>query len=308
MKVPATQHRFRRPVLAPGLRILEVSPGELQIGFSDRHRLRIPDTPAVRRVLATLERGEAPRDSPAARRALAHLAPALRDGDALLHPRIAPEEVAALILHHPEEAADRLRRRRRHRIRVQGRLGATELLDPGTLLGRCGLGIAADSDRLPPTAVLVLSHGEPDRSDLDHLVRDGVPHLLLRAVESEIILGPFVSPGSTACLRCLDAHRAQVDEQHPVALAELLRSERRDGVAAPVHSALAVVALGWAVGDLLRYAEGERPSTWSATLTFTPGETPTETVPALRHPGCGCSWGIRDDPADDARGSVTMGA
>ena len=306
MTDPTSLDQIRRPVLAPGLRVLEVLPGELLIGLSDRHRLRVPDTPAVRRVLATLDRGEAPRDSPASRRALAHLAPVLRDGDELVHPTIAPEDVAAAILRHPEQTTERLRRRGRHRIQVVGDLGLGAVLDPGALLARSGVGIAEESDRLPPTGVLMIAHGEPDRADLDPLLRLGIPHLVLRVIESEIILGPFVRPGQTACLRCLDAHHGDTDRQHATALAEYLRSERHDGVADPVDSALAVVALGWAVSDLVRYAERDRPSTWSATVTFSPGQTSAAAVTWMRHPGCGCSWGVRGEP-EPAQGSVTMG-
>jgi bacteriocin biosynthesis cyclodehydratase domain-containing protein len=295
---------IRRPVLAPGLRVLARAPGELQIGLSRRHRLVVADTPQVRRVLSALDRGEAPRDAQAPRRILAELAPVLRDGQALVRPGIAPEDVAATILRHPDDASDRLDRRHRQRVAVLGDLGAA--LDATALLRRCGLGIAECADEA--TVVLLLVDGEPDRADLDPLLRHGIPHLLLRAVESEVVLGPFVVPGRTACLRCLDAHELDTDLQHPALLAEYLRSERHDGVASPIDSALATVAVGWAASDLIRFAEEDRPTTWSATMAFSPGQVSVEAVSWLRHPGCGCSWGVRVDPDDGDRGSVTMGA
>ncbi len=36
----------------------------------------------------------------------------------------------------------------------------------------------------------------------------GLPHLMVRLTEGDAVVGPFVVPGRTACLRCLDAHHA----------------------------------------------------------------------------------------------------
>ena len=69
-----------RPVIAPGLSVLARHGGELQIGRSERHRIRLPDNPATRRALAALARGEVPNDREG-RRLLATLGPVLRDVD-----------------------------------------------------------------------------------------------------------------------------------------------------------------------------------------------------------------------------------
>jgi hypothetical protein len=55
---------IRRPVLAPGLRALLHPSGQVQVGLSAEHRIRVPNEPAVRRTLAILERGEALPDTP----------------------------------------------------------------------------------------------------------------------------------------------------------------------------------------------------------------------------------------------------
>lgn len=284
-----TRITIRRPVLAPGLRVLPRAPGELEIGLSAAHRLRVPDTPAVRRVLAVLDRGESPRDTPANRSVLARLAPVLRDGDTLLHPALPPSEAAAAVLRHPRDVGRRLMARTGFGVEVVGDPVLLEHLEPHALLRRCGL-------RTPPagrgpSAVLLLSQGEPDRERLDPLMRSGTPHLLLRAVESEVVLGPFVLPGSTACLRCVDGHLTATDPEHERVLAEYQRAGRHDGVAEPVDLAVAASALGWAVADLVRYAEQDRPATWSATIAFASGRTGLEATTWLRHPRCGCSWG-----------------
>jgi len=274
----------RRPVLAPGLSVLQRRGGELQIGLTERHRLRIADTPAVRRTLAVLSRGEAPRTDLETRRALAALEPALRDGDTLVQPGIPAAEVAAVSLLHPDSAPERLRARRTSRIAVLGDLS----IDPEPFLAGSGLGVVPADER--PDVTLVLSCGPLDRELSDRLVRDRRPHLVVEAVESEIVLGPFVVPGRTACLRCLDAHQATEDPLHPALVTAPPQTERRDGVALPVHAAMAAMALGWATADLVRYVEGDQPASWSATVTFAPHRPAITPSPWLRHPGCGCSW------------------
>ncbi|MFL6160554.1 MAG: TOMM precursor leader peptide-binding protein [Marmoricola sp.] len=290
----------RRPVLAPGLPVLHRSSTELQIGRTERYRLRIDDSPAVRRTLAVLDRGETPRSDTETRRVLTELAPVLRDGDALFRPGVPPTEVAAVTLRHPTTAAARLAGRQAARVLVEGDL----VVDPRPLLALSALGPAVND----PGVVLLLSRGEADRDRLDQLLRDRTPHLLVRAIESEVVLGPFVVPGRTACVRCLDLHRAGTDPLHPSLVSARAETPRHDGVPEPVDAALAAIALGWAVRDLAAYAEGDRPSTWSATVRLTVDGTSFATTGWLRHPHCGCSW-IEPAPGtdDDEDRSVTIG-
>ncbi len=290
----------RRPVLAPGLAVLQRRAAELQIGITERHRLRVADTPAIRRTLAGLARGEAPRTDLETRRALAQLAPVLRDGDTLVHPGIPASEVAAVSLLHPGSATDRLRARRGSRIAVVGTLTPESPVDPVALLRTAGLGIVDDDGTEQPDVVLLLCCGVLDREVTDRLARDHTPYLVVEAVESEIVLGPFVVPGRTACVRCLDAHRTAADAAHRALITAEPQTVRRDGVAAPVHAAMALMALGWAVADLVRYVEGDRPASWSATVPFSPGRPTISPTPWLRHPACGCSWtGVGAWASDD---------
>lgn len=295
----------RRPVLAPGLQILRSSSAELQIGVSPEHRLRVPDTPAVRRALAILCRGEATRLDTETRKAVAALAPVLRDGDALVHPGVPAAEVAAVALRHPHDARARLTARGRTRVTVLGSLGA----DVSTLLTSSGLGTAPGEEDPDGSVVLLLSLGEPDRAISDRLVRQRTPHLVVRALEAELVVGPFVEPDRTACLRCIDAHRATERPGPAPWTPTEFDATRRDGTAQPVSAALAAMALGRAVADLVRYAEGDRPATWSATITFSWAGDRTEPIDWLRHPRCGCGWNSTTTRAPDAQeGSVTMGA
>jgi bacteriocin biosynthesis cyclodehydratase domain-containing protein len=286
---------MKRPLLAPGLRVLRHSRDELQVGLDPERRLRLPDTEPVRRTLGALLRGEAPPDDPGTRRVLDALAPVLVEGEALIVPGIAEGDVAAAALHDPAAYPARVAARRAARIAVTGSLGE---VDPAPLLSPAGLGVAR-SPTTGATHVLVLSAGEIDRDDLDPLVRDRLPHLLVRIVEGTATVGPFVDPGHTACLRCLDAHRTLRDPRAATMATLHARAarDRCDGVAEPVDSALATLAVAWAVRDLVSHVEGDRPTTWSATVELTAGLRSVVQTEWLRHPACGCGWLTDEGPS-----------
>jgi hypothetical protein len=116
-----------------------------------------------------------------------------------------------------------------------------------------------------------------------------------------------VVPGSTACLRCVDAHHTDADPAWPLLVRQhhdAAARDRADGVPEPLDPLLAELAVAWLVRDLATYADGRRPSTWSATVTLHAHLERVETRAWLRHPACGCAW--RSGP----RGVVsdTMGA
>jgi bacteriocin biosynthesis cyclodehydratase domain-containing protein len=124
-------------------------------------------------------------------------------------------------------------------------------------------------------------------------VRSGVPHLLLRLSEGHAWLGPFVDPGRTACLRCVDAHHTDVDPPWPLLVEQHAARggrDRVDGVPEPVDGLLATIVLAWAVRDLASFAEGSRPSTWSTSIRLDPHLSAIESRTWLRHPACGCGW------------------
>lgn len=292
----------RRPVLAPGLHVRQRGSAELQVGLTEQHRLRLTDSPGLRRTLAVLARGEAPRSDRETQRALRMLAPVLRDGGTLVHPGVPAGEVAAVSLLHPRTATARLQARRSARVAVLGDLG----IDPVPFLERSGL--RPCDDPAYGDVVLALATGPLDRQLSDRLHRSHTPHLVVEAIESQIVLGPFVVPGRTACLRCLDAHLSAADPQHQSLVNTAPGTLRNDGVAAPVHAGSAAMALGWAVTDLVRFLEGDRPASWSATVTFTPAQPSIHPTPWPRHPACGCSW-PGDPVAPPSQGrSVTLEA
>ncbi|MCY7394806.1 MAG: hypothetical protein LH468_01430, partial [Nocardioides sp.] len=135
------------------------------------------------------------------------------------------------------------------------------------------------------TVVLLVSDGQPSRARLDGWVRDGLPHLCVRAHDGVLTLGPYVVPGVTACLRCVDAHLGESDPRRPVIVEQLAAASAHE----PVDDQLRALALAWAVQDLATAAEGHRPSSWSATVEIGPDLATTRRV-WTRHPHCGCVW------------------
>ncbi len=297
--------------LLPGAGIYRRDDQHLQVGLGAPRRVVLPDQPEVRAVLRRLEAAEpyaaAGAASPRAAAALAALGAAgLLVGaddldDCLRRARTGdgadPAGVAAVFCEAPADAPRRLGARARARVRV--------LAEPGTrdevlaLLAASGVGPrepargAADDDPDDAaTVVLVVGH-EPDREVVDELVREQVPHLLVGARLDSYVVGPFVVPGRTACLRCLDAHAGDRDPRHALVLAQHARQTRSRGtlVPAPNDPALRRLAVAWAVRDVVRHVDGQPPSTWSATVTVGPDLAPAH-VPLLRHPHCGCAWDV----------------
>ncbi len=126
------------------------------------------------------------------------------------------------------------------------------------------------------------------RDPIDDLVREGAPHLLVVSRGGVLELGPFVSPGHTACLRCVDAHRAEPDPRRHLVVEQIAQAVAA-GAFEPRDELLWSLALAWAVRDLVRFAEGSRPSTWSASYEIGPLDPP-RSHEWERHPHCGCAW------------------
>lgn len=124
-------------------------------------------------------------------------------------------------------------------------------------------------------ALLVADHDDPCAADQWSV--DSLPHLVVRLSADSVRVGPFVQPGVTACLRCLEAAGPPADAAF--------------GAYADVDPALLMVGLGWAVRDLATWQAGQLPTTWSATVTIRADLHP-ELARWPRHQHCGCSWGL----------------
>lgn len=76
-----------------------------------------------------------------------------------------------------------------------------------------------DNDASRPPALAVIA-GWPDPLVTAALMRDRVPHLVVRAEEAIGVVGPFVRPGRTACVRCVDLGKTDRDPAWPRILAQ----------------------------------------------------------------------------------------
>lgn len=132
-------------------------------------------------------------------------------------------------------------------------------------------------DRGAPVGLWVATAGhEPTAAD--RWMAQSLPHLAVLLATDSVRIGPFVSPGLTACVRCVAAAT-------PAAPGVGVPSPYD----VPLDPALLTLALGWAARDLRTWAAGGEPATWSATYDLGPHPLPTRRR-WLRHPHCGCSW------------------
>lgn len=272
-----------RPALRPGLAVARHDAGHLQVGLDPPHRIVVPDLPEVRRLLTALTAGGPLPDLGPTTWTVLH---ALSRADALVEAGGSPLAAVAQA-QFGVGAEARLEARRAARVGV---LGPPEVVEAAErLLRRSGAGLAGHGELAD--VWLVASSGELPRSALDDLVREGTPHLVLRGELGSPLLGPFVAPGLTACLRCVDARLAESDPRRSLVVEQVARPPGADGP--PGDPVLLALAVGWAVRDLLRFVEGDRPSTWSATHHI--GPTDTTSHHWSRHPHCGCAWDVIGD-------------
>jgi hypothetical protein len=245
-----------RPVLRDGLRVVRRDDAHLQIGLDPPDRLLLRDRPGLHEALRHLDR---------------------RPPDAL---RGVVDELVAngWVV---DAAAGRRPVGRRAAVSVD----TDPWLEDSVLriIAASGLVVSADSDTR-----LVVTLGEPRRTVSDALVRDDIGHLWLAVFPAAVRVGPFVEPGRTACLRCVDAHLGDRDPRRATVLHQLEEQvfvPERD----PDHC-LIQIGVGWAVRDIVRALDGLVPALRSATVTVTSELTVTRTD-WLRHPHCGCAWG-----------------
>jgi hypothetical protein len=152
------------------------------------------------------------------------------------------------------------------------------------LLAAAGLGVAGDA--AAATAAVMWTEGEPARDRLDGWMRSSTPHLVVREDVAGVVLGPYVVPGRTACLRCVDAHLGEQDPRRALVVEQLATTPPlRPAAPDPAQRALAT---GWVVHELATAADGGTPATWSATVTLT--ALPPAVTAYRRHLHCGCSW------------------
>ncbi|GAA1851907.1 hypothetical protein ACFFOM_00880 [Microlunatus capsulatus] len=137
---------------------------------------------------------------------------------------------------------------------------------------------------LLPLTVVAVDTVEVDRVLTAHLVRTDQPHLLLRSSGTGVTVGPLVLPGRTACLRCTDLARRDVDPGWPLLLDQLVRLHR------PARPALAAWAAALAAVHVLAHLAGAVPESAGATLDLDDADPLVRWRAWPRHAGCGCAW------------------
>jgi bacteriocin biosynthesis cyclodehydratase domain-containing protein len=299
------------PLLTPGTHVLRRGDGGVQLGLAVRHPVRLAPDEADADALSP-HQGSPALASADLRERLVERGLAAHDDGALRAalPADTPENrwqrhtVAALFADDPRQLPARTAERTSKRFRVRGfghPLDDALREDLLTLLRRAGLTPAGPKPPGPPPrnrpatepVLVLLGVGEPRRDLTDPLMREAIPHLVVRLREGEAVVGPFVLPGLTPCLRCLDSHLADEDPSWPLLVQQYAlatRSDRADGVPEPVDAPLAAAAVAWAARELAAYAEGRAPATLGRTVTLAARGAEPETRPWWPHPRCGCGW------------------
>lgn len=291
-----------RPILRPGTHLLSRTDGSLQLGLDPASAVVLDDSPGLRSALLGARTDE---DGVAELHAVGvvvderSVLPLLADGRTGGVSRAAASALARTVGPAAPEAVGRRERSTVELVRF-GHPAATPLVGSAERLLATS-GVRTTGGTTPRRAArnrssrlgLLVGAGEPDRELADRWLRESVPFMVVRLVEGRAVLGPFVVPGTTACLRCVDAHHTDSDPDWPLLVrqvAEACVRDRADGVPEPVDPALGELAVAWACRDLLTHLDGGRPTTWSATLRFDPDLGGIEHQPWARHPECACSW------------------
>jgi hypothetical protein len=102
-----------------------------------------------------------------------------------------------------------------------------------------------------PDLVILTRLESPDL--IAALMREGIAHLAVRAEEAIGVVGPLVTPGRSACLRCADLRKADGDAAWPKILAQATCA--RPGPLA-CDSVLAAMTATVATGQALAFVDG----------------------------------------------------
>ena len=256
---------------APGCGSSGATTGTSRSGSTRRTGWCVEDRPDVRRVLARLAAGSPVAAGPAADRVVAQLlgrgcwstptcwtppwpgppgaagrgagvlACFARHGDAAAAPAGGPRE-------RPGPARRPGRGRRDGRPACCAPPASARWRSPPARGGRPAAAAAA-------VVALVVARASRPGTDWTRSCARGVPHLLLTVSADGVRPGPFVVPGVTACLRCLDAHRSERDPRRATVLRAV--RPRRRGRRRPGPGGARAGRRRWATSS--RFVDGDRP-------------------------------------------------
>lgn len=136
-----------------------------------------------------------------------------------------------------------------------------------------------------PDVVVLADEPVPSPGDRIRWTARRVPHLPVALRDGTALVGPFVLPGRTACLDCVDRHRRDRDPVWPALAAQLAT----DPTPEPCQTAVATAAASVAALQVLAHLDGRVPEAAGATLELVePGER-VRRRPWDLHPECGCA-------------------
>lgn len=178
----------------------------------------------------------------------------------------------------------------------------TEVLPGGCLIGDVGRSrvdaaraairrAAPGADTTPPDSLtrpdlVVVTEPWPEpgeRERLFELTRS--PSLYVTAREGRAVIGPFVVPGLTSCLRCQHLHRLDRDPGWSAVIAQLRVGPPEAGGS----DALCLVAASLAVTQALDWIDTQRPPlTADTTVEVTTSDLALVHRRWSQHPACGC--------------------
>lgn len=143
---------------------------------------------------------------------------------------------------------------------------------------------AASSYRPLALAVVATDAGVPT-PEVVTAVREH-PHLLVAVRETTAVIGPFVLPGRTPCVRCLELSRSERDLPWPVLAAQLAAGPR---AVEPCDVVLATAAASLAALHVLHWIDtGRLPPTAGGVLEMEIGAGRMRRRSITAHPDCGC--------------------
>lgn len=145
--------------------------------------------------------------------------------------------------------------------------------------------VVHEVDGRPPDAVVVVESDVVEPGRYRRLLGDGVPHLPVVVREADVVVGPLVLPGRSACTGCVARHATDADARWPQ-LARQLRAREADR---PHETTLAAGAAALAAGQVLAHVDGARPVAVGAALELALPEALPRVRPVQPHAACGCT-------------------
>ena len=138
----------------------------------------------------------------------------------------------------------------------------------------------------PDLVVLAPARPHDLEADLDRM-EPGTPHLLAQVRDVIGVVGPLVLPGRSACLRCCELTRTDLDPGWPAVSAQLASPSRhREACDGP----LAVMVAAQAALQVLLLIDGTAdPAALGGTLELTLPDWRWRRRSWPLHPACGCS-------------------